>query len=69
MSSFSRQSILEKGEIFGNLSQLKGKAYVQPYKVISMHPNTQILFLSSEKLSKILSIDPENFRIIKHYIP
>ena len=61
--------MLEKGEIFGDMSQLKGKAYVRPYSIISMHPKTQILFLSNEKLQKILSIDPENFRIIRKYIP
>lgn len=69
MDNFGIENLIEKGEIFGDLSQLKGKNYQAPYSIISMHPNTEILFLSKEKLKAILTVDPENFRIIKKYIP
>ena len=34
-----------------------------------MHPDTKILYLSKEKLRKILDVDPENFQVLTSRIP
>ena len=54
--------------MFGDFSLIKQRKY-QPIYAISMHPDTQVLFLSKNKLREILNVDPVNFKMIKSKIP
>ena len=59
---------LRKGEMFGDFSLIKQRKY-QPIYAIAMHPDTQVLYLSKNKLREILNVDPVNFKMIKSKIP
>ena len=59
---------LRKGDVFGDFGLIKQRKF-QPIYAISMHPDTQILYLSKHRLREILNVDPVNFKMIKQKIP